>query len=282
MNTELSSTTATNTATAAPADNTAPTNTATTTPAVEEPQIKVHAAPNGDNYDQHFDTQLKHLVSYLLAQPTLGLTLSYLFCSLVGMLFVVQLFHKFDFDVLPYVDITDFLLAALSYPWTLLYLIGLLSFLSLMFVLDRKIRQRFRRFASWIDRIYHEKYMPRNLLLYVGTSLMFCYMAADSSAKQLARHVKNNNTPLLQLNLVYPMQDLHKSQALQPVQLIARTSGYLFIYHQQQVKVIPHTNVAALLPYRAQPASTVPHSTVHQPAAADQAAAPKKSASQMP
>jgi hypothetical protein len=35
---------------------------------------------------------------------------------------------------------------------------------------------------------------------------------------------------------------------LNEVQIITRTVSYLWIYHQDQVKLIPHANVAALIP----------------------------------
>ena len=54
---------------------------------------------HGDIYDQHIDNLMQRSGRYLLAQPALLLTGSYLFCSMLGMIFVVSLFDKFDFAV---------------------------------------------------------------------------------------------------------------------------------------------------------------------------------------
>lgn len=254
--------------------------------ATDSAAISPLATQHGDSYDQRFDQLIKRCGDYIAAQPTIVLTLGYLLCSLLGMLFVVLLFQQFGFEVLPYLEISDFLLAALSYPWTLLSLLGWLSFIALMVWFDRIIRRRFRRFAALTDRWYSEKYMSHNTLLYLLLPMLFFGSAADSNAKLLAKEIQAGNTAQLQLNLVYPL-DAQKTMSLQQVQLIARTSGYLFIYHQQQVKVIPHANVAALLPLTApkpaQPVATpaaLPSPAKPQPVKA-QTAPPVTTASQL-
>ena len=66
---------------------------------------------------------------------------------------------------------------------------------------------------------------------------------------RLSKAIKNHQTGQYQLSLIYPIQPGGKEiRQLNEVQIITRTVSYLWIYHQDQVKLIPHANVAALIP----------------------------------
>lgn len=220
-------------------------------------------ALHGDLYDQMIDDSLSRCWRYLLAQPTLVLTLSYLFCSLLGMLFVTSLFSQFDFDVLSYLEISDFILAAVSHPWTLGYFLLCCVMVGAMFWLDRQIRQRFRRFARWVDFFYRPESYNATVFCFALIPLLFLFNSAFLEAKALASRIKANQQPQFQISLMNPLQDTQQTRRLEPAQVLARTVSYLFVYHQQKIKVIPHANVAALLPLQAVPVQPV---TTAQPA----------------
>jgi len=216
--------------------------------AVQTEEPAVPAVFHGDVYDQKIDTFMKQAGRYLLAQPALLLTGSYLFCSLLGLIFVVSLFDKFAFAVLPYLEISDFLLAALSHPWTLVLLLLWTAGILLITWLDRLARQRFRRYARFSDRFYQPQYQRPSLMMFACLPLLFLINAALAEANTVASAVKAGSTTKFELSLIYPLQDKGKTLHLAQAQIIARSVSYLFVYHQQQIKVIPHANVAALIP----------------------------------
>lgn len=230
---------------------------------------------HGDVYDQKVDSLTRRAGQYLLSQPALLLTGSYLFCSLLGLIFVVALFAKFDFAVLPYLEISDFLLAALSNPWTILqFILWTLGVVTLLW-LDRAARQRFRSYARLSDRFYKPRYQRISLYMFATLPMVFLIDIALLEAISQSKALKAGTTPRFNLSLIYPVFDDNKTMQMEQIQIIARSVSYLFVYHQNQIKVIPHANVAGLFPLPAAKTDTSnaePNKAKSEPAAANPAA----------
>ncbi len=222
----------------------------------------------GDLYDRQLDHLLARTGRYLMTQPALVLTASYLICSLLGLTFVMALFHKFDFAVLPYLEISDFLLIALSHPSTLLDVLLCLLGSVLLFWLDRLMRQTFRRYAVLTDRFYDAAYLKLTIVMLASIPVIFLLYYAVLEAAHISKAIQAGQTPHFQVDLVYPLQDTGKTQRFNDAQVLTRSSSYLFIWHQGQIKVIPHTNIAALLP---QPAAAMQQPARETPPPAQQA-----------
>lgn len=221
-------------------------------------QAAVPATPllHGDVYDQKVDSLTRRAGRYLLSQPALMLTGSYLFCSLLGMIFVVSLFDKFDFAVLPYLEISDFLLAALSNPWTILqFMFWTLCVITLLW-LDRAARHRFRSYARFSDRFYKPRYQRLSLYMFASLPVLFLIDIALYEATVQSKAIKAGTTPRFNLSLIYPVFDDNKTMQMEQIQILARSVSYLFVYHQNQIKVIPHANVAGLFPLPVTQAAT--------------------------
>lgn len=230
---------------------------------------------HGDVYDQKVDSLTRRAGQYLLSQPALLLTGSYLFCSLLGLIFVVALFAKFDFAVLPYLEISDFLLAALSNPWTILqFILWTLGVVTLLW-LDRAARQRFRSYARLSDRFYKPRYQRISLYMFATLPMVFLIDIALLEAISQSKALKAGTTPRFNLSLIYPVFDDNKTMQMEQIQIIARSVSYLFVYHQNQIKVIPHANVAGLFPLpvaKTDTSKAEPNKAKSEPAAANPAA----------
>lgn len=206
------------------------------------------ATLRGELYDAQLDSMLRRFNDFMMRHPSMILTVGYLLCSILGMLFSYRLFALFDFSILPYLELTDFILAALTHPWILLNVIAWLVFFVVLFALDRYLRRRIRRYAIWSEKYYNPVQFQRYNLIFVLIPLLFLYNAAKEESTKLAESIKNDKQPKFHVSLIYPVQDAAKTLQYDQVQVIARTSSYLFVYFQQQVKVIPHANVAVIMP----------------------------------
>ena len=160
-----------------------------------------------------------------------------------------KLLDRFEFDILPYLELTDFLLAAILNPEALA--VSALFFLLYfsLFKLDRKNRKRWAWYArsmEWSQR------MTRVIPIWLSTilgALAYLYIACQVAADRIYLDIRDKVSPEFSLSLIYPMNPGGKEvRMLQPVQLISRTSGYLVLYYDQQVMLIPHANVAAFVP----------------------------------
>lgn len=77
----------------------------------------------GQQMDQQTDAELRNLRRFFLKHPSLALTFGYLTASIMGLIFTISLLDKFQFNALPYLELSDFLLAAIAHPQTAIYLI---------------------------------------------------------------------------------------------------------------------------------------------------------------
>ncbi len=224
------------------------------------PEIPIPAAPpifHAELYDAQVNSMLRRFGRFLLRHPSIMLTFGYLLCSMLGMLFAIRLFAQFDFAILPYLELSDYMLAALSHPWILLNVAGWLLFSWVLLGIDRYARRRIRWYAQCLDNYYKPALFHYYNFMFISIPLLFLYTEAIDESLLLASKIKAYQAPMFQVSLIYPVQDTAKTLQLNQVQVIARTSSYLFLYFRGQIKVIPHANVAALLPLS--PVATAVH-----------------------
>lgn len=199
--------------------------------------------------DQKMDADLKTISRFFLKHPSLALTFGYLIASVLGLIFTISLLDEFQFKALPYLELTDFLLAAITHPMIVFALFILIASVAGVIWLDRLIRIKYVRYAAWIDGYYRSSVWLPNWLVLTFLGAIYIWIAGVIQVDKLSQDIKSNNTGQYQLSLIYPIQPGGKEiRQLNEVQIITRTVSYLWIYHQDQVKLIPHANVAALIP----------------------------------
>ncbi|MDF3123541.1 hypothetical protein [Rheinheimera sp. 1928-s] len=203
----------------------------------------------GQQMDQQVDTELKNLSRFFLKHPSLALTFGYLVASVMGLIFTISLLDEFQFYALPYLELTDFLLAAISHPKTILDLIIGIFSVAVAIWFERKCRNKYLRYAAWIDRYYHSTSWLPNWVWGFLAFVCYLFFASSKQVPEIAQAIKTHQTEQYQLSLIYPIQPGGEEiRQLNEVQIITRSVSYLWIYHQDQVKLIPHANVAALIP----------------------------------
>jgi hypothetical protein len=203
----------------------------------------------GQQVDQQSDAELKKLLRFFLKHPSLALTFGYLTASIMGLIFTISLLDKFQFNALPYLELSDFLLAAIANPKTAFHLaIGVCSVVFVIWF-ERLCRKKYLRYALWVDNYYRSSSLVPNWVWGVTAFAFYVVFFSTLEAPKLSKAIKTHQTGQFQLSLIYPIQPGGKEiRQLNEVQIITRTVSYLWIYHQDQVKLIPHANVAALIP----------------------------------
>ena len=212
-------------------------------------ETEVSALLYGPQMDRQMDADLKILSRFLLKHPSLALSFGYLIASVMGLIFTISLLAEFQFNALPYLELTDFLLAAITHPMTVFaLLLGGISVVGFTWI-DRRCRKKYPKYAVWIDGYYRSSIWLPNWLALSILVVGYIWVAGNVQVDKLSQTIKNHQAEHYQLSLIYPIEPGGKEiRQLNEVQMITRTVSYLWIYHQDQVKLIPHANVAALIP----------------------------------
>ena len=203
----------------------------------------------GPQMDQQMDAYLKTLSRFFLKHPSLAFTFGYLIASVMGLIFTISLLGEFQFNALPYLELTDFLLAAITHPKSIFALIAGIVALAVLLWFERTCRGKYTKYAALVDRHYRSYLWLPNWFLLLCIFAIYLWVTSTVPAPVMSQAIKAHQTGQYQLSLIYPIQPGGKEiRQLNEVQIITRTVSYLWIYHQGQVKLIPHANVAALIP----------------------------------
>lgn len=181
------------------------------------------------------------LIGLFRRSPALMLSCSYLSIGLMGLLYNAFLLWKFDFNVLPYLELSDVLLATLHYPQMLLWLLLSLSVLLLVSAVGIWLRYRRAREHKVVAPVWF--WLTPLLIIYLG-------LAALVSAKNSYDEVRAGQGQWYRVQLSYPLyQSEQQKRAFLPrAQFVTRTSSYLFMIYEGQLTVLPHGNISALEP----------------------------------
>ena len=140
---------------------------------------------------------------YLLDNPTLALSLLYLYVTAVGMLYSMVLYLHFEINVFEYSEITDFLLAAFKNPRALVIAAftgaGVVIWVSAGEELWKLIGRLMGRPPKPEDRSKQER---RDALVYVAILCVFVVSSmilAPRFADQKASYIKSGDSPTVEV-----------------------------------------------------------------------------------
>lgn len=186
--------------------------------------------------------------------PSILITLLYLLLSLSGIVQMVALFRHFNFDILPYLDLSDYVLAGVTFYQPLFLMIAGLLLGALFYYIHLRLlkRLRYRRWSRGRvvkNGLLAKLYFPRPQLIIPLVLLAFTVSYAWSQGNRTAAHLLHNTTAeLLQVQLIYPMPFTTTPLAVNNTRLIARTYNYMFLLKDKKLLVVPNANVAAISP----------------------------------
>jgi hypothetical protein len=78
----------------------------------------------------------------LREHPTLALTMTYAVVTLIGVVYSFFFFREFGINILKFADLSDFLLASIIEPVSILIFLGVVLFTLAMFALDFGARKK--------------------------------------------------------------------------------------------------------------------------------------------
>lgn len=198
--------------------------------------------------------EVRVLKQYTTEHLAAVVTILYLVGSLAGVVYLNSLMKQFGVNVFNHIEPSDYLLAILSSTGVIIAFLGF-SFIttSLIYLVSKKVPDVKK--DVWYNRIYYRLlsplYKPSPLkvffVLYCGTLIYY----ADLVAKLDAGKVLENKGEHYNITLNYPISIANSDvMQLENTVVITSTNANLFLHIKKlnQVVIIPHSNIAALVP----------------------------------
>lgn len=182
---------------------------------------------------------MKTLLKNLLKDhPTFILTVSYFFVTLIGIIYSFFYYREFEINILKFADLSDFLLAAMVEPISILIFLAVIVFSLLAFIADFWLRNKYKGYGRWLTNKFAAKYTDPIIYFVVVSILVFLYVR--SFALMNAEEVRSGD------NDGYIVLFSDSSRGEQQLALLGNSSRFTYLYDigKDEVLVVPSENIS--------------------------------------
>lgn len=174
--------------------------------------------------------------------PTILLTLSYFLITIIGVIYSYFFYNEFGINIIQFADLSDFLLASILEPLTLLIFIFIIGVATIFTLLDLWLRKRFLAYGDFTKKRLKSKYTdPIAVTLVIG---LWSIVVIKSLAVGNAAQIKTGEYDHYQVN----MTDTSIANMQTSFALLGSSSRYIYLYNHslQKTFVIPIENISLL------------------------------------
>lgn len=208
---------------------------------------------NTEEFYQQLGRSLSDTVAYIRQHPALVLSVLYLLASTCGLMYIHALLAQFEIDGLQHIELADFFLAVIAKPTPLVAWLGISLLVYGFYLLDKRMRGRWSWYCRFSDLSSKPFFKFNPLLVFVLMFGFFLYWYAMIVAQSDSTSIKEGKGPGFKVFTQYPIgypKKMPTRLILDDVQIIVSTSRYLWLFdkNNQQVLMLPHANVASIIP----------------------------------
>jgi len=203
-----------------------------------------------DDYEDKAKKQFSLCLTFLQSHITLAMTLVYLLVSSFGLVYIYALMGHFKIDILPHLEISDFILAAIHYPTSFIFIFisGIAYWLFMKLdILMRKIKV----YDRWNNLLSRPMMIFNPIYVYSLALVCIIFTVNIFSAEKSFNDINTLKTQIYTVMLMNEVElAKEKHTKLENVQIVADTVKYLWVYlnDSQKVHAIPHKNINVLIP----------------------------------
>ena len=172
--------------------------------------------------------------------PTILLTFCYFVITVLGVLYSYYYYKEFGINIIKFADLSDFLLASVLEPQTLILFLGVIMLTIVNILLEAFLKKRFKSYSKFSTDKLKAKYtepVAYILVITIITATMTSALASKNADK-----IKSGNFDEYQVRIADPGTLI----ADQSLALLGSTSRYIYFYHTKnsEALVIPVENVS--------------------------------------
>jgi hypothetical protein len=175
--------------------------------------------------------------------PTMILTFCYFIITIIGVLYSYFFYKEFNINIIKFADLSDFLLASILEPKSIIIFISLIIITSLYYWFEIFLRKKYKFFGNFMNKRLKSKYtdpIGYLFIMVVCTTILVQHLAIRNAIQ-----IKSGNSD----DFLVRISDPGNHQVEENLALLGSSSRYLYFYNndKSEIQVIPVENVSFLI-----------------------------------
>lgn len=185
----------------------------------------------------------KFLQSLVRDHPTLVFTLSYVFTTLIGVVYSYFFYNEFGINIAKLADLGDFLIMAVVEPISIVVFFAAVSITGLIWWLEFRMRKKYPGYQRWLEKKSDIRFTDP-IYFFLSVSV-FAILAVQLLAVYNAAEIKSGNIDAYSIRL----SDPGELAAEQTLALLGTTTRFSLFYDNEkaEVLVVPVENISFMI-----------------------------------
>ena len=177
---------------------------------------------------------------YAKEHPTLLLSICYFIVTIIGVVYSFFFYAEFGIEILKFADLSDFLLASILEPLSIIVFIFWLLFYFFSFKLDHWARNKFNRYGRFVEKTMKPKYSDP--ILFCVSVTVITVIFVKGLAINNTEKIKTGNFDKYTVLLPNAMNE-------QTIALLGTSSRFSYFYNVVSMEsiVLPVESIAYMI-----------------------------------
>jgi len=175
--------------------------------------------------------------------PTMLLTFCYFIITIIGVLYSYYFYNEFNINIIKFADLSDFLLASILEPMSVIIFISLIGISSFCYWLDLSLRKKYKAYGNFVEKKFKSKYtdpIGYFFILVVYTVILVQHLAVRNAVV-----IKSGSSD----DFLVRISDPGDHQVEKKLSLLGSSSRYVYLFDIEkfEAQIIPVENVSFMI-----------------------------------
>jgi len=175
--------------------------------------------------------------------PTMLLTFCYFIITIIGVLYSYFFYKEFGINIIKFADLSDFLLASILEPKSVMIFISLIVVTLFFYWLDLVLRKKYKGYGNLVEKKFKSKYtdpIGYFIILVFYTTVLVQHIAIRN-----ANEIKSGKTDEFLVRIADPGEH----QVEKNFSLLGSSSRFVYLFDNtaSETQVIPVENVSFMI-----------------------------------
>jgi len=175
--------------------------------------------------------------------PTMLFTFCYFIITIIGVLYSYFFYKEFGINIIKFADLSDFLLASILEPKSVVIFISLIIVSSIFYRFDLLLRNKYKGYGNFVEKKFKSKYMDP--ISYAVILIFYTTFLVQHISIRNATEIKSGKTD----EFLVRISDPGDHQVEKTLSLLGSSSRYVYLFDndKSETQVIPVENVSFMI-----------------------------------